>query len=67
MKKEFCDKIYKLFNIRLENDSNNPLNDKRNILYTKIDRKHKNTLLFYILEAGYRFESHFNDYYWIYL
>ncbi len=64
-KDEFIEYVESQTNVRLENPDN-WLNKKRNILYTRIDKKNKNTVLSFFEKNKIRYESHVDDNYWIY-
>jgi len=66
-KKELLDFVKKQTNIELENDKNNCLNKKRNVLYTEINRNIKYTVLSLFERYNIRYESHLNDSYFVYI
>lgn len=54
-------------NVKLENDISNRLNQKRNILYTQIGGMARYSVPRLLTQKGIRYESHINDYYWIWV
>ena len=66
-KEEFINRIKTQFNIVLENDKTNPLNKKRNILYTYINPNISYYLLTYLEKNNIRFEGHIHNNFWIWL
>ena len=49
-------------NVELAN-TNDRFNGKRNVLYTEINRQHKNNILSLLNKYGIRYETHMNDNY----
>lgn len=66
-KKEFVQFINEQINVQISNDTNDILNGKRNILHTEIDRVNKNKFLSLLNKFGIRYESHIDNYYFIYI
>lgn len=66
-KKELIDFINKQVNVLLENDNNNILNKKRNILHTTIILNNKNTILSILKKYNINYEHHTNNDYFIYV
>ena len=66
-KKELLAFIKKQTNIELENDKNNCLNGKRNLLHTEINRNIKHTVLSLFEKYNIRYESHLKDSYFVYV
>lgn len=66
-KEKFIEEIKHQLNIDLPNDKAEVFNQKRNVLYTKVEKKHKNILFDYLVKQNLVFEKHLNDYYWIWL
>ena len=66
-KKELLAFIKKQTNIELENDRNNCLNSKRNVLHTEINRNIKHTVLSLFEKYNIRYESHLKDSYFVYI
>lgn len=54
-------------NVNLENDKNNILNNKRNLLYTNISKVYKITVLSLLNKHNIMYEKHINDNYFIYV
>ncbi len=66
-KQELIDFIAHQVNVKLENDPNNILNKKREILYTTINRTNRNAVLSLLKRKGIRYENHIHDNYFIYI
>lgn len=66
-KKELIEFVKHQINIELENDKEDPLNKKRNVLYTKLDGNRSTFLLSFFNKYNIRLEKHLNDYYWIFI
>ena len=66
-KDKFIQTIKHQFNIKLENDKENIFNQKRNLLYTKIDFINQRQVLGYLIKNDMKYNLHYNCYYWIYL
>lgn len=66
-KEQFIQTIKHQFNIELENDKDDIFNQKRNILYTKIEKRNERVVLNYLIKNNYIYNQHLNGYYWIYL
>jgi len=66
-KNELIDFIRKQTNISLKNNKNDINNNKRNLLYTKIDINNKYSILSLLEEYNIKYETHLNDFYWIYV
>lgn len=52
-------------NVELENNINDRLNQKRNILYTKISKNCQCQVLSLLNKYNIRCEEHHKDYFWI--
>ena len=64
---ELIDFVKNQLNIELEN-GNHKFNKKRNVLYTKIgSHRHSNALLSLLTQHKIRYETHLNDYGWIFI
>ena len=59
--------IKQQLNVELENDKDNIFNQKRNFLYTKIEKQNKRSVLNYLEKHNVLYNQHLKDYYWIYL
>lgn len=66
-KKELLAFIKKQTNIELENDKNDCLNSKRNVLHTEINRDARYAVLSLFEKYNIRYESHLKDSYFIYI
>ena len=66
-KKELIDLVKHQINVELPNDSNDPLNKKRKILHTRIDKRNYYATATLLNKLGIRFESHVGVYYFIYV
>lgn len=66
-KQELIDYIAHQVGIRLENNKNDILNDRRKILHTTITKANKNAVLSLLNKKGIRYENHINNYYFIYI
>lgn len=72
-KEDLINLIEQQTNVKLENDKEHSLNNRKDLLYTKIPGKtgyeHKatNPVLSFLSKNGIRAEEHLNGYYWIYL
>ncbi|MFC0903814.1 hypothetical protein ACFHWD_03800 [Clostridium sp. MT-14] len=66
-KNELIDFIRKQTNISLKNNKNDINNNKRNLLYTKIDINNKYSILSLLEEYNIKYETHLNDFYWIHI
>ena len=64
-KNDLVDYIAYQTGITLENDPDNIWNNKRNLLYTKIDDKDKNVVLSLLMKKGFIVNEHNNGRYWI--
>jgi len=63
---ELINFIKKQTNIKLENNKTNILNNKRKILYTKINKINKYDILNILNKYNIKYEEHIHDYYFIY-
>lgn len=66
-KDDFVNLIKHQLNITLENNKEDVFNKKRNVLYTKVERKDQYSLFKYLRENNIRSEGHLNNYYWIWI
>jgi hypothetical protein len=66
-KQELIDYIAHQVGIRLENNKNDILNDRRKILHTTITKANRNAVLSLLNKKGIRYENHINNYYFIYI
>ena len=66
-KQELIDYVAHQVGIRLENNKNDILNDRRKILHTTITKANKNAVLSLLTRKGIRYENHVKDYYFIYI
>ena len=66
-KQELIDYVAHQVGIRLENNKNDILNDRRKILHTTITKANKNAVLSLLNKKGIRYENHINNYYFIYI
>ncbi len=64
-KKNFVDFIDQQLNVRLENEEDDLFNKKRNLLYTKIPKEKRNSILSFLNKHGFETSEHMNGYYWI--
>lgn len=67
MKDRFIKYIKHQLNIDLVNDKNEPLNNKRKILYTEVKQKDNYTLVSFLTKNGIRYEQHIGYKYWIWV
>lgn len=67
MKDKFIKLIKEQLNIELKNNSDKLLNNKRNILYCEIKKKHLNTILNFLTKNNIRYEQHIGNNYWIWV
>jgi hypothetical protein len=65
-KNEFINYIEYNTKVKLDN-SLNPFNKKRNVLYTNINENDKNVVLGFLKSKNKRYENHTNNNYFIYL
>lgn len=65
-KQDFINLISHQFSVTLANNECY-LNNKRNVLYTQIDKKYSNSILSYLKNSGITYESHIKDNYFIYI
>ena len=63
-KEKLINLINSQLNIKLTNE-NNVLNNKNNLLYTKIETKDKLTILTFLNKYNIKYEEHVNGFYWI--
>jgi hypothetical protein len=66
-KQEFIDFIKNQTNVELIDDKSSNLNSKRNVLYTQIKGQATYSVLPLLKKLGIRYESHLDDYYWIWV
>lgn len=66
-KNDFVNFVEQQTNVRLENDTADTLNKKKNILYTKIEKKDRMNVRSLLNKNNVRHEEHMGGYYWIYL
>lgn len=64
-KEQFIQTIKQQFNIELKNDKDDMFNQKRNVLYTNIEKQSERVLLNYLIKNDYTYNEHLNGYYWI--
>ena len=66
-KKELIDLVKHQIDVELLNDPSDPLNKKRKILHTQINKRNYYATATLLNKLGIRFESHVGDYYFIYV
>ena len=67
-KKELVQFVKEQLNVNLENDKDNKLNRKRNILYTQIaGTRYSNEVLRLLNQKEIRYEHHIHDNYWVWV
>ena len=66
-KQELIDYIAHQIGVRLENNPDDILNNRRKILHTTITKANKNAVLSLLNKKGIQYENHINNYYFIYI
>ena len=65
-KNDFVEFVFQQINVKLENDKTDTFNKKRNVLYTKVEKKDRLGVLGLMNKNNVRFEERMNGYYWVY-
>ena len=65
-KNDFIEFVQQQTNVKLENDKTDALNKKRNVLYTKVEKKNRLCVLGLMNKNSVRLEEHMKGYYWVY-
>ena len=66
-KDEFINYIEDQTKIKLTNDKDNFMNNKRNSLYTEIDKEDQLPLFSFLKKQSIKYEQHLGNKYWIYI